>query len=369
MSPDPNFPPAGLGIEVPLADLGKRLKQLWQTSSAMTKASLANFAIYSERLDSLAANTEVIREVTREHACRALLIAADPDAPEVSVRAWITAHCQLGAGGKKSLCSEQIAFLISGQSLNLVPSTVFSWLESDLPLTFWWQGDFSARWEPHLYSVIDRLVIDSGEWLDPLTQLALLEEAWKHDKGGFTVNDLSWTRVLHLRMALAAAFDEPGTQEHLAALEEIRIGYGTGHGIAARMLAAWMIHQAGWTLEEAHPDDGNFTVCQEARAMRLVFTAIDSPRAVPLVQLTSPHGIVSLIHESGSHFINTLIGVGPSKIERLTPCPCETPAELVTERLRRGCLTKRYFSLLETVRKLLGPGLLPGRPGGFPPDP
>jgi hypothetical protein len=41
-------------------------------------------------------------------------------------------------------------------------------------------------------------------------------------------------------------------------------------------------------------------------------------------------------------------------VERLTPCPCDTPAELVTERLRRGCKTKRYFTLLRTVRALLG---------------
>ena len=37
-------------------------------------------------------------------------------------------------------------------------------------------------------------------------------------------------------------------------------------------------------------------------------------------------------------------------VERLTPCPCHTPAELVIERLRRGCNTKLYFTLLETVR-------------------
>ena len=154
MNPDPDIPSADLGSEVPLAELGQRLKQLWQSNEAKTKASLMNFAIYSEEVDSLTANTEVIREVTREHACRALLIAANPQAPDVSVRAWITAHCQLTAGGKKSVCSEQITFLISGQSANLVPNTVFSWLESDLPLTFWWQGEFSDRFEPHLRDAV-----------------------------------------------------------------------------------------------------------------------------------------------------------------------------------------------------------------------
>ncbi len=354
MNPDPDIPSAGLGSEVPLAELGKRLKQLWQSNEAKTKASLMNFAIYSEEVDSLTANTEVIREVTREHACRALLIAANPQAPDVSVRAWITAHCQLTAGGKKSVCSEQITFLISGQSANLVPNTVFSWLESDLPLTFWWQGEFSDRFEPHLYAVIDRLVIDSGEWRDPLPQLHRLEHAWRHDHGGFTVNDLSWTRVLHLRMALAAAFDEPGALDHLKEVEEVQIDYGTGHRLAAKMLAAWMIHQAGWILESGWPSEGSFMVLHHGRHIRLVFGEVESRRAVPRVELLGPRGVICLTHENDSPFIHTLIGLSSGSVERLTPCPCDTPAELVTERLRRGCKTKRYFTLLRTVRALLG---------------
>ncbi len=354
MTTDQETSPTGPGLEVPLAHLGRELKKLWQSSDALTKASLANFAIYSEDPASLLENSAVIREVTREHACRALLIAADPSSPTVSVRSWITAHCQLNAAGKKSICSEQIAFLISGQSPNLVPNTVFSWLESDLPLTFWWQGEFSARWEPHLYAVIDRLVIDSGAWAHPLPQLDLLEQAWQDDHGGFTVNDLSWTRVLHPRMALAAAFDEPGMLEHLAEIETIEIDYGAGHRIAAAMMAAWMIHQAAWTLELGTEPGSTFSILQNGRKMRLTFTATKSQRAIPRILLTSPRGKLQLTHESGQPFIQTRIVSPSGTTHRLTPCPCETPAELVTERLRRGCHTKRYFALLRLVRPLLG---------------
>ncbi len=351
---DPDIPSADLGNEVPLAGLGMHLKQLWQSNEAKTKASLMNFAIYSEEVASLAENTAVIHEVTQEHACRALLIAAHPGAAEVSVRAWITAHCQLTSGGKKAICSEQIAFLIAGQSPNLVPNTVFSWLESDLPLTFWWQGEFSPRFEPHLYAVIDRLVIDSGSWPDPLPQLRRLEQAWRHDHGGFTVNDLTWTRVLHLRLAMAAAFDEPGALDHLREVEEIQIDYGNGHRLAAKMFAAWMIHQAAWNLESGRPSEDSFTVSQHGRDMRLVFGQVDSPRAVPRVQLKGPRGVICLTHEPDSAWIHTLVGLTTGSVERLTPCPCDTPAELVIERLRRGCKTKRYFTLLRTVRALLG---------------
>ena len=346
----------GLGEEVPLGELGKRLKQLWQSNQALTKASLTNFAIYSERVDSLAENTALIREVTREHACRALLIGADPGAAEVRVRVWITAHCQLTAGGKKSVCSEQIAFLISGQSPNLVPSTVFAWLESDLPLIFWWQGDFSERWEPHLFAVIDRLVVDSGEWKDPLGQFRVLEQSWRGDHGGFTVNDLNWTRLLPLRMALAAALDEPGALAHLAEVEQIEIDYGPGHQLAAKMMAAWMIHQAGWALEPGGGNGERFVVRQQGRAMQLVFRAGAAGAVLPRVELLGPAGMIRLSQEAGSRYIHARVGLSGGIVDRLTPCPYETPAELVTERLRRGCHTPRYFELLRTVRALLGEG-------------
>ena len=72
-SPDPA---AGLdlGSPVPLAAIPRSLKQLWESSAAVTRASAMNFAICSEDGSSLGPNTELIREVTREHACRAILM-------------------------------------------------------------------------------------------------------------------------------------------------------------------------------------------------------------------------------------------------------------------------------------------------------
>lgn len=343
-----------LGNEVPLRELDKQLRLLWESNEARTKASLANFAIYSERVDQLAANTELIREVTREHACRALLVAAVPEAEEVSVRAWITAHCQLAAGGKKSVCTEQISFVIAGNSPNLVPNTVFSYLDSDLPLIFWWQGPFTERWEPHLYASIDRLVIDSGEWPDPLPQFTLLEEAWKNAKGDFSVNDLMWTRVLHLRLALATVFDQPGANLILEGLQEVVISCGEENSLAAKMLAAWMMDQTGWTMESGQPARDTFKLRAGNREITLRFLKGAGTRAVSEVRLNGTGGGVVLTQESGDGFIHSKLTLGGNSSEVLTPCACETPAELVTERLRRGCNTPRYFRILRTVRRLLG---------------
>ncbi|HEX2748160.1 MAG TPA: glucose-6-phosphate dehydrogenase assembly protein OpcA [Verrucomicrobiales bacterium] len=347
-------PTMELGEEVPLREIDGRLKQLWESGDAMTRASLMNFAVYAECPDSLEKNTEVIREVTREHACRALLIAVEPACETPSVRAWITAHCQLGDGGKKSVCSEQISFLIRGCGTTVVANTIFAHVDSDLPLTLWWQGDFSGNWEPHLFTEIDRLVIDSSEWEDPLAQFEILQKSHCHAASEFSVNDLTWTRVLHLRMALSACFDDPAALALLPVVESVEITCAPGHLMAGRFFAAWAAHRAGWKLTGAEKPGRVFKFDAGGRTVRLSFTEKEAATAVPSVILRGAGLTVSLTQEDDSRFIHGHVETSAGSIERLVPCPCRTPAELVVERLRRGCNTKLYFTLLETVRAMMG---------------
>ena len=341
-----------LGEEVPLREIDRSLKKLWESNKAMTRASLMNFAIYAECPGSLAGNTELIRELTREHACRALLIAVEPADGEPEVRAWITAHCQLGDGGKKHVCSEQVSFLIRGCGRTVVANTLFAHVDSDLPLTLWWQGDFSPNWEPYLFTEINRLVIDSSEWSDPLPQFEILQRSWQHPASGFSVNDLTWTRVLHLRMALAACFDDPAALSLLPLVESMDITCSPGHSVAGRMFAAWAAHRAGWkftAVEEA----GHHCIFESAgHPLRISFHEKEACVAVPAVTLRAPGLTVSLTCQEDSPFIHGKVETAAGTVERLTPCPCHSPAELVIERLRRGCNTKLYFTLLETVRAM-----------------
>ena len=350
-SPDPA---AGLdlGSPVPLAAIPRSLKQLWESSAAVTRASAMNFAICSEDGSSLGPNTELIREVTREHACRAILIAITPAPGPPEIRAWITAHCQLAAGGRKSVCSEQITFAISGSGPQLLPNTLFAHVDSDLPLTLWWQGPFSPLWERHLFTEIDRLVIDSSGWHNPLAEFTTLEQSWHEANRGFSVNDLSWTRVLPFRMALAACFDEPGALALLPAISEITITHGSGHALAARMLAAWIAEKAGWSVTGGSSSSG-FTLSNHGRTLTLTFKDCPGACAIARVHLPAPGGTILLTREPRSPFIEGRTDIAGQQTSSLTPCPCDSPADLVKERLRRGCNTRHYFALLEIVRQFL----------------
>ena len=105
------------GMPVDVAQINRSLKALWEREwNVLTRASLINFAVYSEAPDALSANTQLMEQVTREHACRIILLAANPVASKQRVQAWISAHCHLIGASARQVCSEQIAFLLDGSS-------------------------------------------------------------------------------------------------------------------------------------------------------------------------------------------------------------------------------------------------------------
>src|SRR5690606_30772650 len=112
----------------------------------------------------------LLAEVTGEAACRSILISADtrPQAPDA--KAWVQVHCQIDRNGSKTVCTEQISFHLAGASPGMLRNIVFAHLDSDLPLAFWWRGEFSDAFEEGLYSRIDRLLFDSEEWESPRNQ-------------------------------------------------------------------------------------------------------------------------------------------------------------------------------------------------------
>ena len=208
-----------LGLEVAVGAIDAELRKLWDADEAQTNASLMNLAVYSEKPGALQRNSDVVRDLTREHACRAILIEMDRGGAEPALHSWITAHCHL-AHGRKSVCCEQLAFLLVGHTVGRMRNTVFAHLASDLPLVFWWQGELSPIFEERLYRSIDRLIFDSAEWSDPLAGFARIREAAGHTGHAMVLQDLSWTRTYHFRLAVAALFDDlvaqpwPGRDEY-----------------------------------------------------------------------------------------------------------------------------------------------------------
>lgn len=236
------------GIAVEIGKIDRELKKLWADGGgAKTRASLINLAVYSEAASSLAENTRIISEITEDHACRAIVIAANPAGKENRVEAWINVHCHVSRAGSKQVCSEQLSFLLEGPSARLLPNILFSQLDSDLPLVFWWQGEFPDPMDPQLWAWVDRVIYDSQGWGDFRTQMQRLETAHADAKQRIVLCDLNWTRLVQIRLAVAQFFDNPALHHCFDEIEQVEIDFAPGYRPTALLLSGWLAAQLQWT--------------------------------------------------------------------------------------------------------------------------
>src|SRR2546423_13648907 len=237
-----------LGLPVEIGKIDRELKKLWaEGGGAKARASLMNLAVYSEAPGSLPENTRIIPETTENHACRAIVIVANPGAKENRVEAWINVHCHVSRAGNKQACSEQLSFLLDGPSTRLLPNIVFSQLDSDLPLYLWWQGEFSEPMDPQLWAWVDRVIYDSQGWSDFHAQMQRVETAQAEAKQRIVLCDLNWTRLVQIRLALAQFFDHPASHAHFDKIENVEIDHAAGFRSTAVLLVGWLAAQLQWT--------------------------------------------------------------------------------------------------------------------------
>jgi glucose-6-phosphate dehydrogenase assembly protein OpcA len=236
-----------LGLETPIARIDRALKEIWKDDEAKTRASLINLAIYTEDSAILAGNNDLLAHVAAEHACRALLILALPEARPPRARAWIQALCR-PYQGKQIVCSEQLSFVLEGGNAAQVQNIVFAHLDSDLPLVVWWQADLTQNFEERFYSRIDTLIIDSSRWTDPARQFDALLAAMNAETAASTcvISPGRGRTSCAPRSPVASRTPPPAkTSENL---KNIRITHLKGQRTTALLLAVWINQRLGTTL-------------------------------------------------------------------------------------------------------------------------
>ena len=340
-----------LGLEVAVGAIDKALHQLWEQDEARTNASLMNLVVYSERPGSLRANSAVIQSLTREHACRALLVEIDR-APRAApaIRAWITAHCHL-VDGRKSVCCEQIAFYLTGKVTGRFRNTVFAHLNSDLPLVFWWQGELSEILTERLVSVMDRLIIDSAAWADPAASFQQIETA-ALSNADLILQDHAWTRTWQFRLGVASVFDDPAAQRALPEIDTVELTYHPAHRNSALQFLAWLAVQASW--QDRPGTAGGFAFASLAGTPIAVGLREDGD-APPLSALVLRAGdkAAFITQAKGSAHVERRIEAPGYRVSSLAPVDPSEPAELVALQLARGGKNSLFQKVLPRFRQLL----------------
>jgi glucose-6-phosphate dehydrogenase assembly protein OpcA len=343
---------AGMPVEV--GQIERELKKLWDSSDGvMTRASLINLAVYSEAPGSLGKNTALISQITENHACRAIVIAADPSAKESGVEAWIGAHCHISRAGSKQICSEQLSFLLKGKQCGLLPNIVFAQLDSDLPLYLWWQENFQTPIDPQLWAWVDRVIYDSQTWRDFDEQMKLVEQAQEEARQRIVLCDLNWTRLVHLRLALAQFFDHPATHHHLKEFRALEIEHAPGFRSTALLLIGWLAGQLGW--DAGGDDSPNFLLSAEDRSREVEVTLREKEgEAIGACRITTDLAEFRIEHKPDTDLLDLFFGrVKGRKMEQVLPAGKNDGVELLREELMRGGPHRVYLRAVAKVRELM----------------
>lgn len=341
------------GLPVEIGKIDRELNNLWkQSGAAATRASLINFAIYCEGADRLAENTALIAEFTRDHACRAILIAIEPNAPEKSVQAWITAHCHLSRAGAKQICCEQISFLLEGDSREMIPNIVFSHLDSDLPLYLWWRGEFSKKLDVQLWTWVDRLIFDSQKWEDPKAQFTRLRASLAQIKSRLTLCDLNWTRLLHLRWALAQLFDHPANLAELEKVTRLEITHAPQHRTTALLLVGWLTNQLRWSHSAVNGSGFDFTG-GDGRSIQIHLHEHPGA-AISRCALVCGKATFRVSHDGSTRFFHSDVQLTDGRhYHHLVPAGDDELIKLLDEELMRGGKHLVYVRSLTAAQALL----------------
>lgn len=344
-----------LGIEVPINNVDKELHKLWQEDEASSKASLINFAIYSEEEGSIIKNYSAVEQITREHSCRAILMELDRDGGNPQIRAWITAHCNL-SGGKKAVCCEQVAFLVQGYQPGIIRHTLFSHLDGDLPLVVWWQGNLSESFRERFYANVDRFLFDSSDWKEPKEEYLKIVQAISESKG-LVVQDLAWTRSFHMRLAFAGMVDQPEVLNHLHEIKEIKIGASLSGRTTAIQLVAWISVSLGYQLSKKSslPQSDHFEMLTTSgTSVEITVDYSESIYALQSVHVELESTTFKLNREHDKQLIcQELYSKDELSLKMHCLADSTTNAELVTDQLSRGEKNSLFRKVLPSFLEFL----------------
>jgi glucose-6-phosphate dehydrogenase assembly protein OpcA len=337
------------GIEVEIGKIDRELKKLWNESgAAKTRASLINLAVYSEAPDSLPRNTRIISEITEDHACRAIVISANPGAKENRVEAWLNVHCHVSRAGSKQICSEQLSFLLDGSPTKLLPNIVFSQLDSDLPLYLWWQGEFHDPMDPQLWAWVDRVIYDSQGWSDFRGQMERVETAQADAKQRIVLCDLNWTRLVQIRLAVAQFFDPPASKARFDQIKSVEIDYAPEYRSTALLLTGWLAAQLRWAIEEKTNGD-ELSFRSESGKTIDVSLKEKAGEAIGRCAIRCGAQEFSVAHAENVDLLDVAVGQRSCRM----PAGENDQVSLMKEELMRGGPHRVYLRAMNCVRDLL----------------
>jgi glucose-6-phosphate dehydrogenase assembly protein OpcA len=175
----------------------------------------------------LPAAHEVLHGLAERHPSRTIVLVPDAHA-EDGMEARVDSQCFPVAGTERSICTETIELRLGGAYASRPASIVTPLLISALPVFCRWRGEppWRAPEFEQLVDLVDRMVIDSREWRDPVAGYRQIIDVFDRT----AVSDIAWSLTYDWRVKLASFWPTIAEQE-------IRV---RGPVAEASLLRAWL---------------------------------------------------------------------------------------------------------------------------------
>ncbi len=273
---------------------------------------------------------------------------------ENRARAWINAHCHISRAGSAQVCSEQLSFLLEGPCSTMLPSIVFSHLDSDLPFYLWWQDEFYQPMDPQLWAWVDRVIYDSQQWRDFAAQFELVKTAEREASQRIVLCDLNWMRLDKIRIALAQFFDHPAAHHHFEEIDTVSITFAPGHRSAAVLLAGWLAAQLDWRINPGQSRGSHFHLTNSNDRKIQAELKEEPGEPISHVALRSGPTQFSVRHPSGVDLLEvSREDSGEKRLQQLMPAGSNDLVRLASDELMRAGPHAVYLRVVNTVQTLL----------------
>jgi Glucose-6-phosphate dehydrogenase subunit len=186
---------------------------------------------------------DVLTGLAERHPSRTIVLVPDPEADD-ALEASVQVEC-FASGEGRQVCTETIRLRLCGARAGVPASVVQPLLLPDLPVFLRWRGlpPFGERPFEELVDVVDRLIVDSTEWLGLPKPYRPFAEVFDR----VVVSDIAWARTSRWRPQLASLW--PGIGE----VRRIKV---TGTEAQACLLVGWLRSRLGHAVELEHePSD------------------------------------------------------------------------------------------------------------------
>jgi glucose-6-phosphate dehydrogenase assembly protein OpcA len=183
--------------------------------------------------------------------------------------------------------------------------------------------------------------------------MALVETAHREAKQRLVLCDLNWTRLDHVRFALAQFFDHPASHHRLAKISKARIDFAPGFQSTALLFAGWLGAQLSWRVDEVKSShELRFT----GSSGQHVDVGLQEREGQPVHEIVLTSGDVEfrVMYANCADLLEvSRTEAREKRTAQLMPAGKNDPVSLMSQELMRGGPHDVYLRAVNCVRDLL----------------